>query len=98
MAHAEPNDPVVIVEYDPSWPAAYEAAAIDIRAALGPRLLDIEHIGSTAVPGLPAKPVIDMQVGVSGLGATPEIIVALSPLGYEYVPELEADLPERRYF
>jgi GrpB-like predicted nucleotidyltransferase (UPF0157 family) len=61
-------------------------------------LLGIEHIGSTAVDGLAAKPVIDIQVGVRSLGATSRIVEAMSRLGYIYVPELEEGMPNRRYF
>jgi GrpB-like predicted nucleotidyltransferase (UPF0157 family) len=78
--------------------AAYEVAAAEIGNALQPWIVEIEHIGSTAVPGLAAKPVIDMQVGVRDLSATPDIVEALTRLGYEYLPELEDDLPSRRYF
>jgi len=57
-----------IVPYSEHWPAAFQATAKKIRAALGPEALRIDHIGSTAVPGLPAKNVIDVQVAVADLG------------------------------
>jgi GrpB-like predicted nucleotidyltransferase (UPF0157 family) len=91
-------DAVEIVDYDARWPGEYEDAAGEIRAALAPWILEVAHIGSTAVPGLPAKPVIDMLVGVKELSATPDIVVALQDLDYEYVPALEVELPFRRYF
>ena len=94
---AEP-DPVVIVDHDPCWARAYEVAAGELVAVLEPWVVAIEHIGSTAVPGLAAKPVIDIQVGVRSLDDTAAIVDALRSLGYEYVLELEAELPERRYF
>ena len=56
---------IAIVAYDPEWPARYDGLAADLRRALGPVALDIQHIGSTAVPGLPAKPVIDIDVAVA---------------------------------
>jgi GrpB-like predicted nucleotidyltransferase (UPF0157 family) len=92
------RDPVRLVPYDERWPEHFAAAERDLRVALAPWIVDIEHIGSTAVPGLPAKPVIDMQVGVRTLDDTAEIVAAVESLGYEYVPELEDDLPDRRYF
>lgn len=92
------DDPVEIVAYDPRWPAVFETAARELRAVLKPWVVAIEHIGSTAVPGLAAKPVIDIQVGVRSLDQSKEIVAAVEALGYEYVPELEADFPQRRYF
>ncbi|MHB8246795.1 MAG: GrpB family protein [Acidimicrobiales bacterium] len=92
------HEPVEIVEYDPSWPSMFADEAARIAGALGDQLLGIEHIGSTAVEGLAAKPVIDIQVGVRSLGATPRLVEAMGRLGYAYVPELEAEMPNRRYF
>ncbi len=93
---AEPE--VVIVDHDAGWARAYEVAADELAAALEPWVVAIEHIGSTAVPGLAAKPIIDIQVGVGSLDDAAAIVDAVRSLGYEYVPELEAELPERRYF
>lgn len=59
------DGPVVLVPYDPSWPAMYEAEAAYVRQALGEKVLVLEHIGSTSVPGLLAKPCIDMVLGVA---------------------------------
>jgi GrpB-like predicted nucleotidyltransferase (UPF0157 family) len=58
---------VVIVEPKASWPTEYETIAVALRKALGPLALRVDHIGSTAVPGLPAKDVIDLQVTVAAL-------------------------------
>ncbi len=91
-------DPIVIVDYDESWPEKFAVAAAELWVAVAPWIVEIEHVGSTAVPGLAAKPVIDIQVGVSSLRATPEIVAAIEGLGYEYVPEFERELPNRRYF
>lgn len=52
--------PIVIVAYDQNWPKQFERLAERVTAALGDKALSVEHIGSTAVPGLPAKPIIDM--------------------------------------
>ena len=59
------DGPVVLVPYDPNWPAMYEAEAAHVRQALGEKVLVLEHIGSTSVPGLLAKPCIDMVLGVA---------------------------------
>ncbi|MDT7682974.1 MAG: hypothetical protein QOG57_3284, partial [Pseudonocardiales bacterium] len=55
---------VVLADYDPSWPVRYDEAADRLRAALGTRLRLIEHIGSTSVPGLIAKPILDIVSGI----------------------------------
>jgi len=55
---------ITIVDHDPAWAIAYEATAARVRAALGAIALSIDHVGSTAVPGLPAKPVIDLAIAV----------------------------------
>ena len=92
------RDPVRLVPYDERWPDHFAATERDLRVVLAPWVVDIEHIGSTAVPGLPAKPVIDILVGVRTLDDTAEIVAAIESLGYEYVPEFEDELPDRRYF
>jgi GrpB-like predicted nucleotidyltransferase (UPF0157 family) len=68
-----------------------------IEAVTGSWLERIEHVGSTAVPDLAAKPVIDIMVGVDTLESGPLCVEALTGIGYEYVPEFERELPERRY-
>ncbi|MBO3665051.1 GrpB family protein [Microbacterium stercoris] len=56
---------IEIAEPDPSWPASYERVAEIVRSALGARVLQLEHVGSTSVPGLPAKPIIDVDLIVA---------------------------------
>lgn len=89
---------VRLADPDPGWPARSDAAAAALRAVLGSTPCAIEHIGSTAVPGLCAKPVLDLMLGVDNLAAVEARIAALAALGYRYRPAYEADLPERRYF
>lgn len=60
-------DPIVILPSDPQWPALFAALGAQLRAALGPAALRIDHIGSTAVPGLDAKPILDVQISVAAL-------------------------------
>lgn len=76
----------------------YAAERERIVAAAGGRLEAIEHVGSTAVPGLVAKPIIDIMGGVRALPDADLLIPAFCGIGYEYVPEYEVQLPERRYF
>ena len=87
-----------IWEYDIAWPLKFEEQKADIMNAIGNKVAGIEHIGSTAVPGLGAKPIIDIMVGLRQLSDAKECIEPLRRIGYEYVPELEAEIPERRYF
>ena len=91
-------DNIVIVAYDPLWPEQFSAEAARIRAALGDDLVvTIEHFGSTAIPGLSAKPIIDLLVAVRSL---PDMrqrgIPALEALGYAYWSENPA--PDRMFF
>jgi GrpB-like predicted nucleotidyltransferase (UPF0157 family) len=79
--------PVEIVPYDPAWPAMFRQEAEDLRRAIGRWLAGpIEHIGSTAIPGLGAKPVIDIMAGVESLDASRPAIAAAAALGYCYFP------------
>jgi GrpB-like predicted nucleotidyltransferase (UPF0157 family) len=95
---ARGTQPVEVVDYDPSWPRWYEEERDRIAAAIGDSALAIEHVGGTAVPGLPAKPVIDLMVGVEDIERAGPAVAGLINLGYEYIPELESQLPDRRYF
>lgn len=92
------TQPVEVVDYDPSWPRSYAEERDRIAAALGDSVTAIEHVGGTAVPGLPAKPVVDIMVGVADIERAGQAVAGLINLGYQYVPELESELPERRYF
>jgi GrpB-like predicted nucleotidyltransferase (UPF0157 family) len=94
----ERGDPIEVVPYDQRWEEFFADAERELRVALAPFVVEIEHIGSTAVPGLAAKPVIDIQVGIRTLDDSVEIVSAVESLGYEYVPEFEDELPDRRYF
>ncbi len=58
----------------------------------------VEHVGSTAVPNLAAKPIIDIMVGIRTLADAPFVVEPLASIGYEYVPKYEVTMPERRYF
>jgi GrpB-like predicted nucleotidyltransferase (UPF0157 family) len=60
-------DPVIIVPYDVEWSRLFSSLGQALRAALGETALRIDHIGSTAVPGLDAKPIIDVQISVADL-------------------------------
>ena len=74
-----------IVPYDPAWPARFAAEAAIIRQVLGDAAQRVEHVGSTSVPGLAAKPVIDMQVSVASLEPLGRYLSALSRVGYTHI-------------
>jgi GrpB-like predicted nucleotidyltransferase (UPF0157 family) len=78
---------VVIVDYDPAWPSLFASLAGTVAAALGPVLLRVEHVGSTAVPSLAAKPIIDLDVLVRPADVA-EAVRRLSGLGYAHRGDL----------
>jgi GrpB-like predicted nucleotidyltransferase (UPF0157 family) len=92
------NRPIVVVDYDPRWPVLFEQEKEEIIGALGNKVLTIEHIGSTSVPGLAAEPVIDIGVGIQNLADADDLIPRVESLGYIYEPTFEKLLPERRFF
>ncbi len=90
---------IVILDYDPAWSATFEQERTSLHTALGPLVLIVEHIGSTAVPGLAAKPIIDLQLSVRSLAeARSSCVGPLQALGYAYMPEYEARLPGELFF
>lgn len=82
------SHPIVIVDYDPQWPELFEVLRARIGNAVGDLAAAIEHIGSTAVAGLPAKPVIDIDVLLGSANALGEVIERLAPLGYSHRGDL----------
>ncbi|AEH07777.1 protein of unknown function UPF0157 [Candidatus Protofrankia datiscae] len=71
-----------IVDYDPAWPGRFQAERGRIEAAIGSRARRIAHIGSTSVPGLAAKPIVDIQVSVPDLEDEPHYVTPLEEAGY----------------
>jgi GrpB-like predicted nucleotidyltransferase (UPF0157 family) len=89
--------PVVIVDYyDSRWPATFEQVRARVEAGLGPLAVAIEHIGSTAVPGLAAKPIIDLDVVIGDRTDLPAVIEQLRSLGYHHQGDL--GVPGREAF
>jgi GrpB-like predicted nucleotidyltransferase (UPF0157 family) len=80
-----PDGPVdiVVVDYDPAWPARYELERAKVVEALGDRALEVHHMGSTSVPGLAAKPIIDMNLAVADSGDEDAYVPDLIAAGYE---------------
>lgn len=76
--------PIIIEDYDPGWPRSFEAIRERIRPAIGGFVTAIEHVGSTSVPGLAAKPIIDIDVLLRSPDDLPLAIAALNGLGYQH--------------
>jgi GrpB-like predicted nucleotidyltransferase (UPF0157 family) len=98
------DEPIRVVRYDPVWPRRFDAERARLAEAIGPWVTGgIHHVGSTAVPGLAAKPVIDILVGVEELSTSRDCFGALAALDYTYAPYLVDEMhwfckprPERR--
>jgi len=89
---------VIVVPYDSEWPRRFAKERSVLAALFGGTEAAIEHVGSTAVPGLGAKPVIDVMIGVPTLIEIERRRQAIEAAGYEYVQRQELHFPERRYF
>jgi len=79
---------ITVVDYDPSWPAAFERLRTRIWPAVADLATAIEHVGSTSVPGLAAKPVIDLDVVLGSGDHVPEAVARLATLGYAHRGDL----------
>ncbi len=90
------SDRIELVDHDPSWAELFEAEKIRISAIFDGRAVGIEHIGSTSVPDLCAKPIIDVLVGLRDLELSDDEVEAMRALGYQYLGEY--GLPERLFF
>jgi GrpB-like predicted nucleotidyltransferase (UPF0157 family) len=77
------SSPIRIVDYDPVWPGRFEREADSIRSVLADRALRVQHVGSTAVPDLPAKPIIDMLLVVADSAKETEYAGLLERIGYQ---------------
>jgi GrpB-like predicted nucleotidyltransferase (UPF0157 family) len=85
-----------VVPYDPAWVEAAQAEMNQIHSALGNLVVAIHHVGSTAIPGIHAKPVLDFMVEVQDLEQLDVQTAAMEALGYEAMGEY--GIPDRRYF
>ena len=88
---------IVVVDYDPAWPERFRGEEAKIRAALGEAAIAIEHIGSTSVPGLAAKPIVDILLVVEDSGEEVSYLPALEEAGY-VLRVREPDFHEHRMF
>ena len=91
-----PSDIVRVVDYSPEWPRLFAEEAARLWAAIGAQVLDIQHMGSTSVPGLAAKPILDIAVAVASYEGAFVCVPLLEPIGYEY--RGDRGIPRRHYF
>jgi GrpB-like predicted nucleotidyltransferase (UPF0157 family) len=91
------TEPIVVSDYDPHWPVLFEREAARIRAVLGAEVALLEHCGSTSVPGLPAKPLIDIILAVADSSAESTYAPSLEKAGYR-LHIREPDWFEHRIF
>ena len=90
---------ITISPYNPNWSSMFEQEKSRLAGALGEHVVSIQHIGSTSVPGLGAKPIIDIMIAVRALDEADQFCIRpIVELGYEDVKEFEQDTPLRRYF
>ena len=89
---------VSIVEYRPQWREMFKEEKQLLQAILGEVSAKIEHIGSTAVNGLAAKPIIDIMIGLPDFSVADKLVPVIETLGYEYIKKYEDEMPFRRYF
>ena len=89
--------PLELSASDPAWPARFEEEAKRIRKALGKRVLQLEHLGSTAVPGLLADPVMDVGIGVASEADAEASVAPMGKLGYAYRGPDANDRAHRRF-
>jgi GrpB-like predicted nucleotidyltransferase (UPF0157 family) len=87
---------IEVVPHDPKWAARFRKEAVFLKSIFGPEMLDVHHIGSTSVPGLAAKPIIDLLVEVADISKIDAYNDRLSELGY--IPKGEFGIPGRRFF
>ncbi|MHA1211540.1 MAG: GrpB family protein, partial [Candidatus Heimdallarchaeota archaeon] len=92
------SDEVIIAVYNPLWPTMFHDERKLILETIGSFVVKIEHIGSTAIPTLASKPIVDIMIAIRSLSDDEFCIHKLEHLQYEYVQEFEAELPTRRYF
>lgn len=89
---------VVLIPYCTSWPSKFDAVRAELLYVFAGAPVVVEHIGSTSVPGLAAKPVLDVLLGASSLAEIEQRIAPLANAGYEYRRSYEQHIPARRYF
>ena len=92
------DDSIRVVPYDTTWPQKYEKEKTAILDRIGQYGVQLEHIGSTAIPGLGAKPIIDIMIGLQQFDDKRHCMPVLESMGYQYISDFETTFPDRRFF
>ena len=89
---------VIIEEYNPGWRDLFIEECSRLENALSVPTISIEHIGSTSITGLAAKPVIDIMIGLDSFSTASSHVEAIKRMGYEYIRKYEIEMPSRKFF
>ncbi len=89
---------IILSEYDSQWPVLFEREKEKLLSVIGNLNPTIEHVGSTSVPDLLAKPIIDIMAGVPDFSCADDLVLKIQDLGYTYISRYEDEMPYRRFF
>lgn len=92
------HEEVALVEYNPHWPAMFLAERERLMKRFSVQMLDVQPFGSTAIPGMPAKPIVDLLAGVESMEVADSLVEPLLHYGYTTSAEFNASLSDRRWF
>jgi GrpB-like predicted nucleotidyltransferase (UPF0157 family) len=92
------HEEVALVPYDPQWPALFVAERERLMSLFPSQLLEVQHFGSTAVLGMPAKPIIDLLAGVESMAVADSLVEPLLNANYTTSTEFNASIADRRWF
>ena len=93
-----PTNRIVLAPHTPTWAKDFDLERFILMSSINIEKLAVEHIGSTAVEDLDAKPVIDIMLGAPSLAAIESNLITIKALGYQYKPQFESEIPDRRFF
>lgn len=92
------REPIRLVQHDPAWPSSFAAEQQRLLSLFPRELRSVEHIGSTAIPGMPAKPIVDMLAGVDSMAVADALFERVLRHGYSTSRAFNEMLPDRRWF
>ncbi|WP_104202896.1 GrpB family protein [Billgrantia saliphila] len=92
------DERVELVDYDPRWPIRFDAECRRLQEGFPESLIDVQHIGSTAIPGMSAKPIIDVMAGVASMAVADSLFEPILAHGYVTSAVFNASLTDRRWF
>jgi len=98
MAEFDPNETFELADYNPEWPTLFQQEADKIAAVIGDAVIEVEHIGSTSIPGIRAKPIIDILLIVEHFAPLDEYRERLEPLGYHIFAHKDFNQADHLFF